>query len=394
MTDLRIGVAGLGLRRSLAAEAHRPGAGSRVTAVCDTDTSTWDWARERFGDVLTFKDFGDMLTADLDAVLILTPDDTHVTLGGQALSAGVATFMEKPLATRIEDCDTLLELARRHRTRLYVGHNMRHMPVVRTMRELIAEGAVGEVQAIWCRHFVGHGGDFYFKDWHADRRRTTGLLLQKGAHDIDVIHWLAGAASREVTAMGKLSVYNRITDRQAREGDRPADWYDPAANWPPLSQRGLHPVVDVEDLSMMLMRLDNGVQASYQQCHYTPDYWRNYTVIGTEGRLENFGDTGPEAVVKVWNLKRRGHDPDADRVVPVPVSRGGHGGADAGLIDEFCRFVRHGGATDTSPIAARDSVAAGIVATQSIREGGRNRAVPMPDAELAAYYRNGQPGSR
>ena len=88
--------------------------------------------------------------------------------------------------------------------RLYVGHNMRHMPVVQTMRQLIQDGAIGDVKAIWCRHFVGHGGDFYFKDWHADRSRTTGLLLQKGAHDIDVIHWLAGASTREVTAMGEL----------------------------------------------------------------------------------------------------------------------------------------------------------------------------------------------
>ena len=60
------------------------------------------------------------------------------------------------------------------------------------MRELIASGAIGRVTSIWCRHFVGHGGDYYFKDWHADRRRSTGLLLQKGAHDIDIMHWLAG----------------------------------------------------------------------------------------------------------------------------------------------------------------------------------------------------------
>ncbi len=41
-------------------------------------------------------------------------------------------------------------------------------------------------------NFVGSGGDFYFRDWHAERRYSTGLLLQKAAHDIDVIHWLCG----------------------------------------------------------------------------------------------------------------------------------------------------------------------------------------------------------
>ena len=77
------------------------------------------------------------------------------------------------------------------------------------------------MKAVWCRHFVGNGGDYYFKDWHADRRRPTGLLLQKGAHDIDVIHWLAGGYDRRVSAMGALAVYGDITDRRDRR--RPAD---------------------------------------------------------------------------------------------------------------------------------------------------------------------------
>ena len=71
----------------------------------------------------------------------------------------------------------------------------------------------GEVKAGWCRHFVSYGGDAYFKDWHADRTKSTGLLLQKGAHDIDVLHWLCGGYSKRVSAMGALSVYGQIEDK-------------------------------------------------------------------------------------------------------------------------------------------------------------------------------------
>ncbi len=66
----------------------------------------------------------------------------------------------------------------------------------------------------------------------------------------------------------------------------------------------------------MLMQLANGVLATYQQCHFTPDYWRNYTVIGTEGRLENFGDEGGadgQGVVR----RRSGYRADADRSIEV-----------------------------------------------------------------------------
>ena len=388
--DLRIGVVGLGLRKTLAAQAHRPGRGAQVVAACDTDPASLDWARARFGtDILTTSDFTELLAAQLDAVMVLTPDDTHIDFGVRALASGVPTLIEKPLAITTDDCDRLLRTAHRHGTRLYVGHNMRHMPVVQTMRSLIQDGAIGTVEAIWCRHFVGHGGDFYFKDWHAERARSYGLLLQKGAHDIDVIHWLAGSETASVSAMGKLSVYNQVSDRQAAPGERGPDWFDPEHNWPPLLQTGLHPTVDVEDLSMMLMQLRNGVQASYQQCHYSPDYWRNYTVIGTAGRLENFGDT-ETAKVRVWNRKRSGYDYDGDNTVAVPLNTGDHGGADTALIDEFLRFVSKGGKTDTSPVAARDAVAAAVAATDSLRDGGTLRAVPQLAPDLADYFDNGQ----
>lgn len=389
MNDLRLGVIGLGVRSDLVDLVHRPGSGSRIVACCDRDPVLLDKARDRFGSgVLTVTDHRDLLQSGLDGVFVLTPDHTHEAIGLDFLRAGVPVFVDKPLAITTAGCDRLLTAAREHGTRLYVGHNMRHMPVVTAMRQAIADGQIGEVKAIWCRHFVGHGGDFYFKDWHADRRNTTGLLLQKGAHDIDVIHWLAGGYSRRVNAMGGLVVYGDIASRRERTGERMTDWLAPEENWPPLSLRELNPVVDVEDLSMMQMQLDNGVFASYEQCHFTPDYWRNYTVIGTEGRLENFGDSDG-AVIKVWK-RRSDYRADADITLTVPTTPGTHGGADPVLVQEFLRFIDTGGTTVTSPVAAREAVAAGHAATVSLRSGGQLVEVPPPDPADAAYFDGGQ----
>ncbi|WP_406415795.1 Gfo/Idh/MocA family oxidoreductase [Streptomyces sp. NBC_00873] len=388
MDDIRLGVIGMGVRSDMVGLAHRPGAGSRVVACCDRDRRILDAAPERLGaGVRTTTDHRELLDAKLDAVFILTPDHTHEPLGVDFLRAGVPVFLDKPMAITPWGCDRLLATARKHKTPLYVGHNMRHMPVVLAMRKIIDEGLIGEVKAIWCRHFVGHGGDFYFKDWHADRRNTTGLLLQKGAHDIDVIHWLAGGYTRLVNAMGGLVVYGDLTSRRERgPGERMTDWISPEENWPPRSLTGLNPVIDVEDLSMMQMRLDNGVFASYQQCHFTPDYWRNYTVIGTEGRLENFGDA-EGSVVKIWN-RRSDYRAQADLTVQVHTPKGTHGGADPKLVAEFLQFVRTGAATLTSPVAAREAAAAGYAATLSLRDGGRPVYVPAPDPQITAYFAN------
>jgi predicted dehydrogenase len=239
---------------------------------------------------------------------------------------------------------------------------------------------------------VGHGGDYYFKDWHADRRNTNGLLLQKGAHDLDVMHWLAGGFSRTVVALGGLAVYGSNPDRRDRGDELMPEWFD-LTGWPPGELTGLNPVIDVEDISMMLARLDNDVLISYQQCHFTPDYWRNYTVIGDRGRLENFGDL-EGASVKVWNQRRSGYREDADHVVNVSPREGSHGGADDALVSEFLRFVADGGQTETSPVAAREAVAAGSAATESLRSAGRPVDISPLDPEVVAYFAGGQAASR
>jgi len=391
--DLRIGIVGFGLRAGLWREAHKPGQGSVVTAVCDPAARALADAHRELPHATLTRDINELLATGVDAVLVLTPDDQHAAVAIPALEVGVAVFCDKPLATTLADMDAILETARRTGSLLYVGHNMRHMPVIKMMRSLIVEGAIGEVKAIWCRHFVGNGGDYYFKDWHADRRHTTSLLLQKGAHDIDIIHWLAGAPSVKVAAMGDLMIYGDITSRRDRSGERMRDWFS-LSNWPPTSLEGLNDIVDVEDISQVNMLLANGALASYQQCHFTPDYWRNYTVIGTEGRLENMGDT-TGSYIYLWNKRHNGAaPPDEKYLVTAPtVSDAGHDGADALLIAEFLRFVREGGKTETSPIAARDSVAAGIVATESLRSGGGALPVPQLDADLIAYFDNGQRAS-
>ena len=141
--------------------------------------------------------------------------------------------------------------------------------------------------------------------------------------------------------------------------------------------------MDVEDLSMANLLLDNGVYVTYQQCHFTPDYWRNYTVIGTAraaGELRRQPGRRGEGVEQPAVRVPRGRR----LVVEIPDAEGGHGGADPRLVAEFIRFVRDGGATLTSPVAARAAVAAGYAATTSLRSNGTPIDVPPLDPALVA----------
>ncbi|MGV3614681.1 MAG: Gfo/Idh/MocA family protein [Fimbriimonas sp.] len=363
---MKWGVIGWGLRKSLAKIAHAPDRDRRLVALADPDPERQAEFLEFAGPEATVTaDFRELLHLDLDGIFVLSPDWLHEEQAIACLEAGVPVYLEKPMAITVEGCDRILEAAERTGTKLYLGHNMRHFAVVLKMKEWIDAGKIGEVQTAWCRHFVSYGGEAYFKDWHAERERSTGLLLQKGAHDLDVIHWLCGGYSKRVTAMGALKVYGDIADRQA-EGERVRVQFTDV--WPPRSLTKLNPVIDVEDLSMMLMELDNGVHASYQHCMFSPDAWRNYTVIGTEGRIENIGDAPGRATVKLWNRNVKGFA-EADEEWAVPAATGGHGGADEGAIEEFLRYVRDGVVPTTSPIAARMAVAAAVAGTESLRNG-------------------------
>ena len=385
---LKIGVIGSGGRGGLVRHAHGQDNGALVVACCDTSPATLEKNREFYGEeIFTTDNYHHLLEQPLDAVFVCTPDFLHEEMAVAALEAGKAVYLEKPMAISTAGCDRVLEAAYRTGSKLYVGHNMRHMPFVLQMRSLIEEGKIGEVKAVWCRHFVGHGGDYYFKDWHAESRYSTGLLLQKGAHDIDIMHWLAGSYAKRVTGMGDLMVYgqnqNRVEDEGGPRSRGPI--IDKEFFWPPSEQQDLNAHIDVEDISDLTMQLQNGAFATYQQCHFTPDYWRNYCVIGDAGRLENFGNGEDGTCIKVWNTRKWGNDaPDEIHMVERP--KGGHGGADPRIVAEFLRFVREGGPTYTSPIAARFAVAAGCAATTSMRDGATPQIVADVPVEWWRYF--------
>ncbi|MBO4633098.1 MAG: Gfo/Idh/MocA family oxidoreductase [Lentisphaeria bacterium] len=383
----KIGAIATGGRGRNAWQAHKPEQGVVMAAGADIDPEANKAFKEQFPDAQIFTDYRDLLKLkDIDAVFISTPDYLHEEMAVAALKAGKAVYLEKPMAITIEGCDRILKTAMQTGSKLFIGHNMRHFPVVLKMKEVIDSGMIGEVQCGWCRHFIGYGGDAYFRDWHSEQRYSNGLLLQKGAHDIDVMHWLMGSYTKSVVGMGMLSVYNRCARRSPKTKGC-AKW--DVAHYPPLDQTGFSPIIDVEDHNMVMMQLENGAQATYMQCHYAPDAERNYTFIGTKGRVENVGDYG-NCEVHVWTRRGPRSTPDVIYKLKPPVTNSTHGGADSPTVQSFLDFVRFGTKTNTSPIAARMSVATGVLGHYSMRNGNNRQDIPALPKKLVEYFENGQ----
>lgn len=374
MDRVRIGVIGVCGRGGLA-KHWQDSDRAEVVAGADVNREHLEDFKRRMGDhVFITTDYRLLLDRpDVDAVAVTSPDFTHEEYATAALEAGKHVFCEKPLAITIEGCDRILRAWKASGKQLMVGFNMRYMNIFRVMKEIIDSGTIGEVKAAWCRHFVGHGGTFYYHDWHANRSGTNSLLLQKGSHDLDMIHWLTGQYTKRVAAFGSLDFFggNKPNDLSCPEcpEKRTCFEYDSSHR----NQCCFREEVDVEDNSVMIMELEGGVKAAYLQCHFTPDYHRNYTIIGTEGRVEN---SEPESKVWVWMRRSRSWKELADREYRVRPAVGGHGGADPVICEDFLDMILDGKEPLATPEAGRMSVAAGCAGAESMRNGGRVVEVP------------------
>lgn len=370
--QLRIGMVGVGGRGGLWRHWHKPEGGrSVVVAGADVSEPNLERFRQDNGkNPFTTDDYRVLLERkDIDAVAICSPDFCHEEQAVATLEAGKHLFLEKPMAITTEGCDRILKAWQKSQKQMMIGFNMRYMRIFRVMKEIIDSGAIGEVKAAWVRHFVGYGSDFYYHDWHAKSKNTTSLLLQKGSHDIDMIHWLTGAYTTKVAAFGSLDFFG---------GDKPNDLTCDVCDEQrtciearpksSLRQCAFRQEVDVEDNQVMIMELEGGIKASYLQCHFTPDYHRNYTIIGTEGRVEN-----SEPDMKVWVKTRRSNSyrEYADRTYDIKEAEGGHGGADPVICEDFLDMVLEGKKPVATPLAGRMSVAAGCAGAESLRNGGR-----------------------
>lgn len=394
MTRLRTAVIGAGQRFTEVAAAAAAAGRLDIVAVVDPSPAARERAAALLPGVRLHHDLASLLNAGpraagMEAALVLTPDWTHAEVGTALLQAGLHVLVDKPLATTIEGADLLLAAAASSGGLLYPGHNMRFMPLVQVMRRVVQDGLIGAPRSFWVRHFVGRGGDYFFRDWHAESARSGGLLVHKACHDLDAMSHVLGTSIQAVQAIGMNAVYHSCAPLP--EGAPVPEVVNDVTHWPPSALTNVNPATDVEDLSLVNLVCSNGVLGAYQQCCFTPDYWRSYTVIGDAGRMENVGDSAGAGEVLVWNRRRHGFDAQPDLRIPLvegpgagtraPVCEGrpgAHDAADAAMLADFAAAVLDGAAPRTSARTARDVVAAGVLARRSIHGGGGLLPVPAP----------------
>ena len=161
-----------------------------LAAVCDMNKERLDTFSKSFH-VPGYAALDEMLKKEkLDAVTICTPASTHFAMATKALEAGVHAFVEKPMTTAVKDGEMLIESAKRANRSLTVGFIERFNPPITSLKQMIAEGKMGEPILF----------EFHRENRRGENIGDVGIVKDASVHDIDTACWLFGEEPKVVYA--------------------------------------------------------------------------------------------------------------------------------------------------------------------------------------------------
>ncbi|MBN98476.1 MAG: hypothetical protein CME16_04400 [Gemmatimonadetes bacterium] len=187
--NVRIGLLGYGPAFGMGqhhAESIEATQGFELAAVCDRDPVRLGAAREEQGDhIATFAAAKEMAeSGKIDLGIVILPHAFHGWGMQVLLEAGLHVIVEKPFATRVEDCDAAIALAREKGVMLSVYHNRHWDPDILTLRHVVEAGLIGEIYSIEC-NMVGYGRPG--QAWRSHKPISGGSLYDMGAHQFEKI---------------------------------------------------------------------------------------------------------------------------------------------------------------------------------------------------------------
>lgn len=183
---LKVAIVGCGL---IAVKKHIPAllrlkGKIEIAAVCDLNEDIAKKVADKFNLKKAYTNFSDMLIKERpDIVDICTPPQTHAQLTVQAIEGGAHVFLEKPMALKTSDCDTMISSAARHQKKICVVHNQMFNPAFVRARRLAAKGQIGKFLGI--QIFLSTPTDYMTsKKDHWAHSLAGGVLGETGPHAV------------------------------------------------------------------------------------------------------------------------------------------------------------------------------------------------------------------
>lgn len=252
----KIGIVGAGI----IAEDHKVAVvnhpESELVAVCDIAIEKAQ-SLVAGTDARVYADYKDMAeNEELDAVILNLPHFLHMPVTVYFLDRGVSVLVEKPMAITVEECEMMDAAAKRSGAKLAVGHLQRYFVCNREAKRIIDEKCFGEL----CQMTETRNIDYFTNRpaWFLDKKKAGGgIVMNYCAHTLDKLFYFVDSPVVRVCA----NVGNKLND------------------------------ADVEAQCQVLLRLENGVSASFSYCSSRLDYYYETILYFTDGIIKIINGT-------------------------------------------------------------------------------------------------------
>lgn len=215
-TPLRAGLAACGGIADLTLEAARASPDFEVVAVQDPDPGALGRVGERYGIARRHRDFADLLSGDVDFVVLNSPNREHLPQVLAAAAAGKHCLVQKPMARSAAEAEQMVRAAATAGVRLGVTMFELGRPLHHEVRRMVAEGWLGEpvavqacaAHALYLDHPPPAG------DWRRDPEQVGGgAFLQLALHHVNLACWLLGdeVVAAAAQAAGGHTVFREET---------------------------------------------------------------------------------------------------------------------------------------------------------------------------------------
>ncbi|MHC4254369.1 MAG: Gfo/Idh/MocA family protein [Planctomycetota bacterium] len=185
MDKIRTAVVGAGKMGSIHAKVYHQMPQTQLIAVVDTDAKKAEKLAKKYKSQ-AFEDCSELL-GKVDAVTIAAPTTSHLELAAAFIEQRIPVLIEKPLATNVDECKKIVDLAQNNNTIVAVGHSERCNPVVQAMKRLNIEPKFIEAHRISPYPF---------------RSTDISVVLDVMIHDIDIILSMARSEIKKIEAVG------------------------------------------------------------------------------------------------------------------------------------------------------------------------------------------------
>ncbi len=164
---------------------------AHLYGICDIDTELLAEKKKEFRPDVATSDWHDFINdPNVDAVIVVTPDQLHLEMTKALLEAGKHVMCEKPMALTVAECEEMMRIEKRCEARLMVGQVSRFAPAFAKAKEIIDSGLIGELYFVESEYAHDYSKSRGANDWRVTPERHA--VIGGGCHAIDLLRWIAG----------------------------------------------------------------------------------------------------------------------------------------------------------------------------------------------------------